>query len=49
MNGKIEPLFEANLDAWDPDEVFTKHTVAEVKVIQQRLRYVTTAVEIVEI
>ena len=26
--------------AWDPDDLFAKHTVAEVKVIQQRLRYV---------
>jgi hypothetical protein len=26
----------------DPDRLFTKHTISEVKVIQQRLRYVTT-------
>lgn len=25
---------------WDPDDLFTKHTVAEVKVIQRRLRSV---------
>lgn len=29
-----------NGDAWDPDDLFTKHTVAEVKAIQQRLRLV---------
>ncbi|KAJ3555319.1 hypothetical protein NM688_g2642 [Phlebia brevispora] len=30
--------FDASVEEWDPDELFTKHTVAEVKLIQQRLR-----------
>lgn len=28
-------------EVWDPDELFAKHTVAEVKVIQQRLQCVS--------
>ncbi|KAI0803332.1 hypothetical protein BC629DRAFT_1283940 [Irpex lacteus] len=34
----LEVITERNLDAWDPDELFAKHTVSEVKAIQQRLR-----------
>ena len=40
LNGKIDVDFDVNGEEWDPDELFTKHTVAEVKLIQQRLRYV---------
>ncbi len=36
----LEVITERNLDAWDPDELFAKHTVSEVKAIQQRLRYI---------
>lgn len=36
----MQAEFTPSNDAWDPDELFTKHTVAEVKVIQQRLRHV---------
>lgn len=32
------PLELGSGGTWDPDELFAKHTVAEVKVIQQRLR-----------
>ncbi len=30
--------FLANINAVDPDDLFTKHTVSEVKMVQQRLR-----------
>jgi hypothetical protein len=30
----------------DPDRLFTKHTILEVKAIQQRLRYVTALVPV---
>lgn len=38
VNGKIDLNFDVNNEDWDPDELFTKHTVGEVKLIQQRLR-----------
>lgn len=38
LNGKLEHTLPDG-EAWDPDDLFTKYTVAEVKVIQQRLRY----------
>ncbi|KAI0347787.1 hypothetical protein BDW22DRAFT_1319545 [Trametopsis cervina] len=36
--GNLDTVIERNSDGWDPDELFTKHTVAEVKAIQHRLR-----------
>ncbi len=39
VNGKIDINFDVHNEDWDPDELFTKHTVGEVKLIQQRLRY----------
>lgn len=38
VNAQVELAMSA--EAWDPDELFTKHTVVEVKLIQQRLRCV---------
>jgi hypothetical protein len=39
QGGNLEAIPERNVDGWDPDELFIKHTVAEVKVVQKRLRY----------
>lgn len=36
-----QPDYGKGNEHWDPDELFTKHTVNEVKLIQQRLRYVS--------
>ena len=40
VNSKVDTWIEQNKEgnALDPDELFTKHTVTEVKAIQQRLR-----------
>ena len=37
----IRVIYGKGNEFWDPDELFTKHTVNEVKSIQQRLRYVS--------
>ncbi|KAI0095095.1 hypothetical protein BDY19DRAFT_988865 [Irpex rosettiformis] len=38
LSANLEAILERNPDSWDPDELFTKHIIAEVKTIQQRLR-----------
>ena len=39
LNSTLDVIVERAMHDWDPDELFTKHTVAEVRAIQQRLRY----------
>lgn len=38
--GNIDVTLEQNGATVDPDELFVKHTVAEIKAIQHKLRYV---------
>ena len=40
--GKIEATLQQDGLAVDPDNLFVKHTVVEVKAIQHKLRYVET-------
>ena len=40
LNINLNAISEKGPNGWDPDELFTKHTVVEIKAIQQRLRYV---------
>lgn len=38
VNGYLDAIVERPVGSWDPDELFTKHTVAEVRAIQRQYR-----------
>ncbi|THH02626.1 hypothetical protein EW026_g313 [Hermanssonia centrifuga] len=38
INGRMEPALQQTGEAWDADNLFAQHTIAEVKAVQQRLR-----------
>lgn len=40
INGRMEPALQQTGEVWDADNLFAQHTIAEVKAVQQRLRYV---------